>query len=177
VAGTRLISIVGKKNAGKTSLVVALASEFTRKGHRVMTIKHGTHAATIDSEGRDTWRHYNEGKAERVLMESPGQRVLFERADTEQDPVSLARRFLGGADIVLVEGFKAYRLPKIEVFRKAVHEAPLYDPEGPTGKDWVAIVTDDVKYRASIPVLRFTDTAWLMTLSRVAWDKAFVADD
>ncbi len=98
-----MISIIGLKNAGKTTFLVALAAELVRRKFRVMTIKHGSHPADMDQKGKDTWRHWHEGNAERVLMESPGQRVLFERAETESDPITLTRRYLGDADIVLVE--------------------------------------------------------------------------
>src|SRR2546425_7271322 len=37
-----------------------------------------------------------------VLMEAPGERVLFERTAQEADPIALARRYLDGAEIVLV---------------------------------------------------------------------------
>ena len=83
MAATRLISIEGKKNAGKTTLVVALVAELVRRKFRVMTLKHGTHAANLDHEGKDTWRHFHEGKAERVLLEAPGERVVFERTRAE----------------------------------------------------------------------------------------------
>ena len=36
----------------------------------------------------------------------------------------------------------------------------------------VAIVTDDTKFQAGCPVLRFTDTIWLQLLAGLAWDKA-----
>src|SRR5689334_19571542 len=113
MAATRMISIIGLKNAGKTSFLVALASELVRRKSRVMTIKHGSHPADMDQRGKDTWRHWHEGKAERVVMESPGQRVVFERTIEESDPITLARRYLREADIVLVEGFKRAPLPKI----------------------------------------------------------------
>jgi molybdopterin-guanine dinucleotide biosynthesis adapter protein len=111
VAATRIISIIGRKNAGKTTLTVALAGELARRGYRVMTIKHGDHPADVDREGTDSWRHFHEGKAESVLIASPDLRVLFERAPDEYDPIGLARRYLQGADIVLVEGFKQSPLP------------------------------------------------------------------
>ena len=38
-----IVSIVGKKNSGKTTLTVALAAELKRRGWRVATIKHGHH--------------------------------------------------------------------------------------------------------------------------------------
>ncbi len=177
MAATRMISIVGKKDAGKTSLVVALAAELARQGKlRVMTIKHGTHAADVDQRGKDTWRHYHEGKAERVVMEAPGQRVIWERRERESDPISLARRYLDGADLVLVEGFAAQPLPKIETYRLACGQDPLYDPARPDAELWVAMITDNPRYRAAFPVFRFSDTAWLMTLANIAWDRAKTLD-
>lgn len=171
MAATRIISIIGKKDAGKTTLVVALATELRRK-LRVMTLKHGTHAADMDQRGKDTWRHWNEGKAERVLLEAPGERVLFERTDSDGDPMALARRYLDGADIVLAEGFSAYPLPKIEVYRLACGEKPIYDPSRDNADQWVAVLTDNPTFRAPFPVFRFSDTSWLVSLATLAWDRA-----
>jgi molybdopterin-guanine dinucleotide biosynthesis protein MobB len=167
-----MISVIGRKDAGKTTLLVALAAEFGRRKQRVMTIKHGTHTADLDQRGKDTWRHWHEGKVERVLLEAPGERVVFERTRDESDPISLAQRYLDGADIVLVEGFKGAPLPKIEVYRLAAGAAPLFDPAASDSTHWVAIVTDDAAYRAAFPVLRFNDTGWLVTLANLAWDRA-----
>ena len=161
MASTRIISVIGRKNAGKTTLAVALTSELVRRGHRVMTIKHGHHPADVDRAGSDTWRHFNEGRAERVLIASPDLRVLFERSPDDYDPIGLARRYMQGADIVLTEGFKAAPLPKIEVFRRAAGDRPLYDASAPNAREWVAIVTDDPDFQAECPVLRFHDTIWL----------------
>lgn len=175
MAATRVISIVGKKDAGKTSLVVALASEWVKRGRRVSTIKHGAHPAEVDKPGTDTHRHYTEGMAERVLMEFPGGRVLFERTQQEEaEPLALVSRYLGGADIVIVEGYKKAPLPKIEVHRKSKHPEPLFDPDSPDAKQWVAMVTDDEALRVAIPTFRFTDTGWLVTLAQLAWDRAVV---
>ncbi len=171
MAATRIISIIGKKDAGKTTLIVALATEMRRK-LRVMTLKHGTHAADMDQRGKDTWRHWNEGKAERVLLEAPGERVLFERTDRDGDPIALARRYLDGADIVLAEGFSAYPLPKIEVYRTACGDKPIYDPARDNADQWVAVLTDNPTFRAPFPVLRFSDTSWLVSLATLAWDRA-----
>jgi molybdopterin-guanine dinucleotide biosynthesis protein B len=169
---TKIISIVGRKNAGKTSLVVALSSEYTRRGKRVMTIKHASHPAALDQPGTDTFRHFHEGKADRVLIASPEIRAVIERSPDDTDPVTLARRYLGDADIVLVEGFKAEPLPKVEVFRPAVADTPLYDPAAANASEWIAIVTDDGHLQANCPVLRFKDTIWLQLLAALAWDKA-----
>ena len=169
---TRIISIVGKKNAGKTTLIVALANELHRRGRRVMTIKHAHHPVETDRTGSDSWRHYHEGRAERVLLAVPGQRILFERDTDEGDPVTLARMHLAGADIVLAEGFKQAPVPKVEVYRPAVAAEPLYRADAPDADQWAAIVTDDYAFEAGCPVIRFQDTMWLQLLAGLAWERA-----
>jgi molybdopterin-guanine dinucleotide biosynthesis protein B len=166
--GPRLIAVIGKKNSGKTTLVVALVKELARRGHRVMTIKHGSHPFEIDQQGRDTWRHMHEGGAERVVMETPTMRVLIAKPEEPLGPRELADRYLSDAHFVVVEGFKESDLPKIEVFRKAVHAEPLYRPGVPGSEHFLAVVTDDREFRAGIPVLRFTDTAWMYRLIDIA---------
>jgi molybdopterin-guanine dinucleotide biosynthesis protein MobB len=176
VAPTRIVSIIGRKNAGKTTLAVALASELVRRGHRVMTIKHGHHPADADRKGSDTWRHFHEGRAERVLIASPDLRVLFERSPDDYDPIALAQQYMQGADIVLTEGYKAAPLPKIEVFRKVVAAAPIYDEASPEAEQWIAIVTDDAAFRAACTVLHFNDTIWLQLLANLAWERSLILD-
>jgi molybdopterin-guanine dinucleotide biosynthesis protein MobB len=169
---TRLVSIVGRKNAGKTTLTVALAAEFARRGRRVMTLKHAHHPAAVDREGTDSWRHFNEGGAERTLLATPDLRVLFERTADDYDPIGLARRYLDGADIVLAEGFRSAPLPKVEVYRPVVATPSLYEAAGADAARWAAIVTDDASFRADCLVLRFGDTNWLQNLAAIAWESA-----
>jgi molybdopterin-guanine dinucleotide biosynthesis protein MobB len=172
----RIITVIGRKDAGKTTLTVALASEFARRRRRVMTIKHGHHPADVDRPGSDTFRHFREAKAERTLIAGPDIRVLFERTPDDYDPVGLARRYMEGADLVLCEGYKRAPLPKIEVWRKAVGGRPLYDPAAPNAVEWVALVSDDREIGADARclVLAFSDTNWLQTLANLAWERALV---
>lgn len=173
MAATRILSIVGRKDTGKTTLTVALSAEYVRRGKRVMTIKHASHPANADTPGTDSYRHFHEGRAERVLIASPDMRVLFERSPDDQDPVALARRYLDGADIVLVEGFTSFPLPKIEVFRTSVAKEPLYNASSSTADQWLAIVTDG-DLQAECRILRFRDTMWLQLLANIGWDGARV---
>jgi molybdopterin-guanine dinucleotide biosynthesis protein MobB len=103
----------------------------------------------------------HEGGAERVVMETPSSRILIAQPTEEAGPRELASRYLSDAHFVVVEGFKTSDLPKVEVYRRAVHAQPLYQPSGPDASQYLAIVTDATDYRAPIPVLRFTDTNWL----------------
>ena len=137
-----MVAIVGRKNSGKTTLVVRLCAELARRGHRVMTIKHGSHTFNIDPATTDTYRHYHEGGAERVAMVSPDKFALVARWSEEPGPEEIAERHMADADVVVCEGFKASSLPRIEVWRRAAHERPLYDA-GAAGADrWIALYTD-----------------------------------
>jgi molybdopterin-guanine dinucleotide biosynthesis protein MobB len=141
-----------------------------------MTIKHAHHPAEVDRPGSDSWRHFQEGRAERVLLVTPGDRVLFDRAPDGYDPVALARRYLGDADIVLAEGFKRAPLPKIEIFRRSVAPTPIYDAASPEADRWTAIVTDDLDFEAPIKVIHFQDTMWLQLLATITLEHALALD-
>jgi molybdopterin-guanine dinucleotide biosynthesis protein MobB len=148
------VCIVGKKNSGKTTLTVALLAELRRRGVRVASVKHGHHAFETDQPGRDSWRHFNEGQAEATLMAGAGKIALVMRMEGEPDPAALVRDFFAGRgyDLVLIEGYKHGPFPRIEVFRRAVHDGPLIadaaDPDA-----FLAVVTDDASLRAEVPVI------------------------
>ena len=177
MASTRILSIIGRKGAGKTTLTVALASELARRGRRVMTIKHSHHTADVDRAGTDSWRHFHEGRAERVLLATPGMRVLFERGDgraTTRLPWRAAT--CTDADVVLAEGFKHAPIPKIEVFRSSVASSPIYDAGSADAALWAALVTDDLDFEAPTRVIHFQDTMWLQLLATITLEHAQALD-
>jgi molybdopterin-guanine dinucleotide biosynthesis protein MobB len=141
-----VVCIVGRKNSGKTTLVAALAAELKRRGRRIASLKHGHHDFEMDQPGRDTWRHFHEGGAEAVMLVSAGKLALVMRTDdVEPDPEELIRRFYGGRgyDLVLVEGYKHGPFPRIEVFRRSVHDSPLHAPaDAEAAARCIAMVTD-----------------------------------
>ncbi len=169
---TRIVSIIGHKNAGKTTLAAALVREFKRQKKRVATIKHASHPVDIDREGTDSWRHWHEGNADGVLVAAPEVRFTVERRPDDTGPEALARRYFADMDVVVVEGFKAAPIPKIEVFRREVAKAPLFDPGLPNAAEWFAVLTDDPRYTAPCRVLHFTDTMWLTVLSALVMERA-----
>lgn len=163
-----MVAIIGRKHHGKTTLVVRLAAELHRRGHRVMTIKHGSHTFDIDPETTDTYRHYHEGHAEKVAMSAPDKFALIERWVDPLPPEEIARRYMADADIVLCEGFTRSQLPKIEVFRDAAagHEpSPLYDPASSQASTYLAIVTDNPGIAPGAPVISLAAPEWLDTVA------------
>jgi molybdopterin-guanine dinucleotide biosynthesis protein MobB len=161
-----MVAIIGRKHSGKTTLVVRLAAELHRRGHRVMTIKHGAHTFNIDPSTTDTYRHYHEGNAERVAMAAPDKFALIMRWSDEMGPEDIAAHYMSDADIVLCEGFKQSKLPKIEIHRRVAHPAPLLGTPDVDGSTYCAMVSD-VAVDSPVPVLRLEEPAWLDSLANL----------
>ena len=160
-----MVAIIGRKHSGKTTLVVRLAAELHRRGHRVMTIKHGSHTFNIDPASTDTYRHYHEGRAERVAMVAPDKFALVVRWSDEMTAEEIAEKHMADADIVLCEGFKRTSLPKIEIHRSEAHPTPLLGTDAVDAATYRVIVTDDDSAGGGVPVIRLDRDAWLESLA------------
>jgi molybdopterin-guanine dinucleotide biosynthesis adapter protein len=134
-----IVSIVSKKNSGKTTLLEKLIPELSRRGYRVGTVKHDTHGFDIDHEGKDTWRHKQAG-AQTVVISSPRKIALIKEVSEEIGLDDIVARFFGDMDIVITEGYKKGGKPQIEVFRQAAHATPLHTRQAPG--TLVAVVSD-----------------------------------
>jgi molybdopterin-guanine dinucleotide biosynthesis protein MobB len=150
-----VVSIIGRRDSGKTTLLVLLAAELGRRGLRVASVKHSHHDVDIDHPGKDSWRHFHEGGVDAVLLATPNRVSLLARdPGADSDPAALIHRYFHDRDldVVLVEAFKQAPFPKLEVFRRAVHEQPLYDGD-PAGL-YLAILTDaPASLHVPVPVI------------------------
>ena len=131
-----IVSIVGKSDSGKTTLVEKLIKELKSRGYRVATIKHVPHDVVFDDPEKDSWRHIQAG-SKATIISSRDKVVLVRPVVKEPVLIELVRLFGEDYDIVLAEGFKEDNAPKIEVHRKAI------GPPLETVKKLVAIVTDE----------------------------------
>lgn len=120
-----LISISGKSNTGKTTLIEKMIPELKRRGYRVGTIKHTTHGFDVDREGKDSWRHKKAG-AQVTVVASAKRATVIEDLDRDLEIGEISDRYIADVDIVLCEGFKGNPFPKIEVYRPEVHAQRLY---------------------------------------------------
>lgn len=120
----RRIHIVGRKNAGKTTLVCDLVRELNRRGLKVATIKHTHHQHELDTPGKDSHRHREAG-ASAVGILSPSMTAIFLPIErTEGDRYAAFEPFLESCDIVIVEGDLHATGIRIEVWRSVVSEPP-----------------------------------------------------
>jgi len=118
-----IVSIVGKSNSGKTTLLEKLISELKHRGFRVGTIKHDVHGFEMDRPGKDSWRHKKAG-ASTTIISSPYQIGMVKDVDHDHTPDELVQ-LLADVDIILMEGYKRGNNPKLEVFRSEVHKSPF----------------------------------------------------
>ncbi len=125
---TPIISIVGKSNSGKTTLVEKLIPELVKRGYRVATIKHNKHGFDIDHEGKDSWRHKKAGACATVIA-CPSRIALIEDINRDYSLGEIRDKYIKDADVILAEGFKGNPFPKIEVFRAELKRELLCNKE------------------------------------------------
>jgi molybdopterin-guanine dinucleotide biosynthesis protein B len=100
-------------------LVVKLIRLLGRRGLRVGTVKDYRGPQPFDTPGKDTDRHRKAG-AEIAVLRSPREAKMFFSVPVGDTLVGFVERHLSQVDLVLVEGFKAEAVPKIEVARSAL---------------------------------------------------------
>jgi molybdopterin-guanine dinucleotide biosynthesis protein B len=148
---TPIISIVGKSDSGKTTLLEKLVPEMIKRGYRVATVKHDVHGFEVDREGKDSWRHRRAG-AHTTIISSPKQLAVIRDMDHDAPLDEIRDRFVHDVDIIIAEGYKKGNAPKIEIFRKEVHQDPLCSRED----DLVALVSNR-HFDLGVPCLDLND--------------------
>jgi molybdopterin-guanine dinucleotide biosynthesis protein B len=147
---TKIITIVGKSNSGKTTLLEKLIALLTQRGYRIGSVKHAHDGFEMDKEGKDSWRHKKAG-ARSTLVISENKIALVK--DDKTDYIEKMSAYLSDMDIILAEGFKKQNLPKIEVFRtESMHKKPLCMED----ENLIAFVTDS-GYKPDVPVFGLED--------------------
>ena len=107
----KIVSIVGKKNTGKTSLTVKVIEELTRRGYNVASVKHSHHSIEMDKENTDTWKHKQAGAN---LVVGVGSTTFFNaRQEMDLNRILFLIKHFDEYDFVIIEGYKSYNYPKI----------------------------------------------------------------
>jgi molybdopterin-guanine dinucleotide biosynthesis protein MobB len=109
------LQIVGRKKSGKTSLIVRLLPLLQAHDLRVGTVKHSAHPHPLDREGSDSWLHRRAGAQATLAITAAGISLHADVPEREDEVASLVGRYLGGLDLVLIEGWATHGGPKVEV--------------------------------------------------------------
>ena len=149
----RIVGLAGWSGSGKTTLVTSVIPVLVRRGLKVATIKHAHHGFDIDQPGKDSWLHREAGASEVAVVSSRRWAIVHELGDEPEPPLGDVLAKLSPVDLVIVEGFKRYAHPKLEVYRAAVGK-PLLHPDDDC---IVAIATDAPLKEAQVPVVMLDD--------------------
>jgi len=146
-----VVSIVGKSGAGKTTLIERLIVEFKKRGYRVAAVKHSPGGMEVDKPGKDSWR-FAEAGSDAVVVSSPDKLVLVKSTDHDSRIEEILHIIGGEFDLVLVEGFKRGKAPKIEVHRRELGEDLACPPE------ILSAIATDERLDIDVPQLSLNDT-------------------
>ncbi len=151
---TRVMGLAGWSGSGKTTLLVKLIPVLIQRGLEVATIKHAHHAFDVDKEGKDSYEHRKAGASE-VLVSSAKRWVQMHELGVGESEATLAQLLLrvSPCDLIVVEGFKTEKHPKLEVFRQEVGKPALH----PTDSRIVAVASDKPFPNAGVPVVDIND--------------------
>ena len=146
---TKVIGIVGWSGSGKTTLILKLIAELNRRGLKVATLKHAHHNFDVDVPGKDSYEHRKAGAAEVIVCSARRWAHMHEVGDGKEASLAELLQRLSPCDMVLIEGFKTERHPKLEVFRREVQKPALYSQD----ERIVAVASDQRLSDATVPVV------------------------
>lgn len=162
----KILGVIGTSGSGKTTLLEYLLGQLARQGLKVNVIKHSHHDLHLEPPHKDSARLRLAGAAE-VMVASPFRYAIIHELRGAPEPSldeQLAR--LAPADLTLLEGFKAYAIDKLEVYRVEAGRAPLY----PHDDYVIAVAADHARpdgLRAGVAWLDLnqpeTVLAWMLT--------------
>lgn len=137
-----LLGIAAWSGTGKTTLLELLLPRLGTRGLKVAVIKHAHHDFEIDTPGKDSYRLRQAGAVPMLIASSARVAMMIETPGREEadlaeliEMVSVQR-----PDLILVEGFKTWPLPKLELHRPALGK-PLRAHEDA----WVVAVASDAE--------------------------------
>jgi molybdopterin-guanine dinucleotide biosynthesis adapter protein len=152
-AAMRIFGLAGWSGSGKTTLMTALIPELVARGITVSTIKHAHHAFDVDQPGKDSWRHRQAGASEVMVVSKRRWALMHELRVAPEPGLGELLPRMTPVDLLLVEGFKHYPHPKIEVYRPSFGKPPLH-PDDPY---IVAVACDEELPGLALPWLPLGD--------------------
>jgi molybdopterin-guanine dinucleotide biosynthesis protein B len=134
----RVFGFAGWSGSGKTTLIEKIVPLLVARGLKVSLIKHAHHGFDLDQPGKDSFRHREAGCSEVLIMAQERWALMHESRGAPELTLEEALARMTPCDLVLIEGYKAYSVPKLEIHRVVIGK-PLLCPGDP---NIVGIATD-----------------------------------
>src|SRR5687767_2244319 len=154
----KIFGFAGWSGSGKTTLIEKLIPLFVERRLKVSLIKHAHHSFDVDQPGKDSWRHRHVGCSEVLVSSSRRWALVHELRGAPEPGLEQLIMQITPCDLLLVEGFKREKLPKLEVYRTVTGQ-PLLHPQD---SDIVGIATDG-KLQTTLPQFDLNDAPGIAT--------------
>ena len=115
---TNVIGVFGWKNVGKTHFATLIIKLLVSKGYKVGSFKHAHHDFDIDQPGTDSFKHRKAGSSQVIISSSRRWAKIIENNNKKEKNLDELIAEFQDIDIVVVEGFKKEKHPKIEIIGK-----------------------------------------------------------
>jgi len=109
-----IIGLYGKSGTGKTTLIVKMINRLSKEGFNVASVKISDKKISIDSEGKDTWKHAQAG-ANLVVFSSENETDFLLKQNMNNSEIVNVIKSLGKYDIIIIEGANDDNIPKIRI--------------------------------------------------------------
>ncbi len=148
-----IFGLAGWSGSGKTTLMVSLLSRLSALGLTLSSLKHAHHHFDVDQPGKDSFRHRAAGAMEVMVASANRWALMHELRGAPEPDMEALISHMTPVDLVLVEGFKTHRHPKLEIHRPALGQ-PLLAPQD---RHIVAVASDRPISGLQVPVLDLDD--------------------
>jgi molybdopterin-guanine dinucleotide biosynthesis adapter protein len=135
-----ILGFAAFSGTGKTTLLIQLIPVLTQMGLRVGLIKHSHHSFQIDHPGKDSFELRQAGASPVMIVSSHRRAIITEIMPAKEPSLDEELQYFDQSelDLILVEGFKSEKFPKIELHRPSLEKPFLY----PNDPNIIAIASD-----------------------------------
>lgn len=123
-----VFAVSGYSNAGKTWLIEKLINGFIGSGYSVGVIKHDGSDHIAYADGTDTFRCMERGAVSTAVYSDTAY-VLTGRNGSCEDLIEYMKRESPPPDVIILEGMKGSKYPKVEIVKRSVWPRSEADPE------------------------------------------------
>ncbi len=161
----RVVTFCGPHNSGKTTLLSQLIKEFDARRVKTAVVKSTKHTDVFKREGTDTTLLKDAGALE-VILNAPDGVFRMEGVRSVEDTLW---KLSVCADVVLCEGFRRSKLPKVAVYRK------WSEDYWESVTNVVAVVSDTGESPWDVPIFSFSQVSELADF--ILRERAFCHSD
>ncbi len=122
----KIFGIVGWSGSGKTDLICRIIQSLKRKKICVASIKHSHHNFEIDKKGKDSFNHLNSGSNEVIIYNEKKFAMISSLKKKKITLKDILEKFSSENQIILIEGLKKSKIPKIEVIRSTIKKPYIF---------------------------------------------------